>query len=86
MLGLYLNAQLLSDTDPIRVFENVAIGIKDFWVEIAIAVILLGNRPQSFPFLDFVPLRGIKRTRHRLQFLYRLSRDLGPTGQFFLSP
>jgi hypothetical protein len=39
------NAELLADVNPVRVFENVAVGVEDFRVKVAIAVILLGNLP-----------------------------------------
>jgi hypothetical protein len=48
------NTELLTDIYPIRVFEYVAVGIEDFWVQVAIAVILLGNLPQPC----FSPVSG----------------------------
>src|SRR5499433_1915688 len=80
------NAEFLPDVDPVRVFENVTVGVENFLVQVAIPIVLLGNLPQGFPFLDFVPLCGIKGVGAALAFLFfRLGTNIGYCpGIFFL--
>src|SRR5262245_28606437 len=50
------NAKLLTDSDQIRVLQDVAIGFEDFRVQAGVAVVLLGDLAQRLALLNDVPL------------------------------
>src|SRR5262245_31929016 len=55
------DAQLLADPDEGGIFHAVLVRLEDPHVEVAVAVVLLGDLPARFALLDLVPLRCIPR-------------------------
>ena len=51
--------QFLSDLNHVRVFKNIPVGLEDLFIKIAVAVILLGDFPESVSFFYFVVLFDI---------------------------
>src|SRR4029453_12442774 len=64
------DAKLLADVNPVRILKNVPVGIEYFRIQVAVAIILLGNFPESFALLHFVPLCGIKGVGTACAFLF----------------
>src|SRR4029453_11626906 len=64
------DAKLLADVNPVRILKNVPVGIEYFRIQVAVAIILLGNFPESLALLDFVPLRRVKGIGAAFTFLF----------------
>src|SRR4030095_13177848 len=64
------NAQLLAYADAVWILKNVTVGIEYFRIQVAVAIILLGNFPESLALLDFVPLRRVKGIGAAFTFLF----------------
>src|SRR5262245_6676402 len=61
------NAKLLADTDQVGIFERVPIRLEDLRIEIAVAVVVLGDLPQRLALLHLMPLRVVPRVLRLLR-------------------
>src|SRR5215470_2554289 len=53
------DAQPLPDSNHVGILEAVPVRLEDLGVEVAVAVVLLGDLPERLTLLHLVPLRGI---------------------------
>src|SRR5262245_51764815 len=56
------DAQPLPDSNHVGILEAVPVRLEDLGIEVAVAVVLLGDLPERLALLHLVPLRGIPRT------------------------
>src|SRR5262249_16061160 len=71
------SAAPLPDFDEVRILQGVGVGLEDLGVEIAVAIVLLGDLPERLPLLHLVPLRrvpGVLRVLRHHRLLWRRRR------------